>query len=221
MGCAECGCIIEKGVRVVVCSDDCCCRNLPVSEEASCVSHRLEMGIWRDDVRAELEEARTTFHRLLASASELELGQQSNGTRWTNRQLLFHMLFGYMIVRSLLILVKVLGRLPLSFSRVFVRLLDAATRPFNVANHWGSVVGSRVFRDERMGPKFDAVVASLRRHLDRETQDNMKREMAYPTKWDPFFKPTMSLIDIYHYPKQHFDFHQRQLTVDIAPASDK
>ncbi len=35
MGCAECGCIIESGVRVVVCRDDCCCRDVPVSEHAA------------------------------------------------------------------------------------------------------------------------------------------------------------------------------------------
>ena len=38
MGCAECGCVIESGVRVVVCSDDCCCSDVPVSEQATRVS---------------------------------------------------------------------------------------------------------------------------------------------------------------------------------------
>jgi HD-GYP domain-containing protein (c-di-GMP phosphodiesterase class II) len=35
MGCADCGCIIDAGARVVVCSDDCCCRDVPVSDEAT------------------------------------------------------------------------------------------------------------------------------------------------------------------------------------------
>jgi len=30
MGCAECGCIIESGRRVVVCTDNCCCQDIPV-----------------------------------------------------------------------------------------------------------------------------------------------------------------------------------------------
>ena len=34
-----------------------------------------------------------------------------------------------------------------------------------------------------------------------------------PTSWDPFFADYMTLADIYHYPTQHFRFHQRQLTL--------
>ena len=33
------------------------------------------------------------------------------------------------------------------------------------------------------------------------------------TSWDPFFADYMTLADIYHYPTQHFRFHQRQLTL--------
>ena len=35
MGCADCGCVIESGVRIVICSDDCCCRDVPASEQAT------------------------------------------------------------------------------------------------------------------------------------------------------------------------------------------
>jgi hypothetical protein len=34
MGCANCGCVIEGGVRVLVCSDDCCCRDVRTSPSA-------------------------------------------------------------------------------------------------------------------------------------------------------------------------------------------
>jgi len=31
VGCAECGCIVNTGVRVIPCAKpDCCCRHLPV-----------------------------------------------------------------------------------------------------------------------------------------------------------------------------------------------
>ena len=52
----------------------------------------------REVVRDEMEQARETFHRLLDSATVAELSRPSNGTKWTNGQLLFHMLFGYLIV---------------------------------------------------------------------------------------------------------------------------
>ena len=51
----------------------------------------------------------------------------TRGTRWTNEQLLFHMLFGYMIVQRLLVLVKVFSRLP---DAVKPRLCSLAQRRY-------------------------------------------------------------------------------------------
>jgi hypothetical protein len=163
-------------------------------------------------IRAEFAGAQATLHALLESASEEELARPSNGTRWTNRQLLFHMLFGYMVVRALLPLVKIVRRLPDS-GRVFAGVLDAATAPFNIINYWGSCGGSRLYSRQRMGRKFDAVIAALERRLAAEPEANMDRSTVFPTRWDPFFKSKMSLSDVYHYPTQHFEFHKRQLTL--------
>jgi DinB superfamily len=163
-------------------------------------------------IRAEFEGAQETFHALLESASEEELARPSNGTRWTNRQLLFHMMFGYMVVRNLLPLLKIINRLPDS-GRVFAAVLDAATTPFNIINYWGSRAGSRLYSTQRMGRKFDALIAALERRLAAEPEANMERSTAFPTRWDLFFKSKMTLADVYHFPTQHFDFHKRQLTL--------
>src|SRR6266540_3371885 len=56
-------------------------------------------------IHAELERSRAIFHALVAAASPEDLSRGTTGTRWTNQQLLFHMLFGYFIVRALLGLV--------------------------------------------------------------------------------------------------------------------
>ena len=91
----------------------------------------------RAEIAAGLERARTEFHRLLGEAERNDAWTKpTRGTRWTNEQLLFHMVFGYMVVQRLLILVKVFSRLPDSFSRVFARVLNAATRPFDVINYY-------------------------------------------------------------------------------------
>ena len=37
--------------------------------------------------------------------------------------------------------------------------------------------------------------------------------MAFPTCWDPYFAPRMSLADVYHYATLHFGHHERQLTL--------
>jgi len=142
------------------------------------------------------------------------LRRRSLGTRWTNQQLLFHMLFGYLVVRTLLGLVRTFGRLPGSFSRVFARVLSAGTRPFHVVNYLGSCGGALVFRGPGLTAKLDLVIASLHRRLDRETDRALASVMHFPQPWDPYFNDRMRLFDVYHYGTQHFDHHLRQLTLE-------
>lgn len=167
----------------------------------------------RAAIRVELGRARREFHSVVSNADEDDLRRSSNGTRWTNRQLLFHMLFGYLVVRALLPLVKVVSRLPDVVGQTFADVLNAATGPFNVINYWGSVAGARLYGDRRMIRKFDAVVSRLEERLATEAEESLARSMAYPVRWDPFFKSVMTVADVYHYPTQHFEFHRHQLTV--------
>ena len=43
--------------------------------------------------------------------------------------------------------------------------------------------------------------------------------MPFPVRWDPFFRPWMSLQDVYHYATQHYEFHRAQALVRPAAAS--
>ena len=104
----------------------------------------------RQAVHAELESARAVFAELVARAGPRDLRRASDGTRWTNRQLLFHMLFGYLIVRALLPLVRVFGRLPDQYSRRYAAVLNAGTRPFHTVNYLGSCCGALTFRGPRL-----------------------------------------------------------------------
>ncbi|WP_091627964.1 DinB family protein [Amycolatopsis saalfeldensis] len=164
-------------------------------------------------VHEEMERARASFHQALDSASEADLRRRSDGTRWNNKQLLFHMLLGYLIMRALMNLVRLFGRLPAGVSRAYARLLNKATRPFDVVNYAGSALGGTFLTPRRMGIMFDHVIAALHRRLDAEAVIDLGRGMHYPTRWDPFFQDFMTLADVYRFPTQHFDFHRRQLTL--------
>ena len=167
----------------------------------------------RAAVRAEMDQARLDFGRLIGDATPADLRRPSDGTRWTNQQLLFHMMFGYLIVRALLVLVRVFGLLPDAASKAFARLLDSARGPFHLINYLGSCAGARIISPRRMAAVLDHVIAALQQHLQRETGSALRRGMYYPTTWDPFFARYMTLADVYRYPTQHFRFHQRQLTL--------
>ncbi len=49
-----------------------------------------ERAMDRQSIHEEMERARATFHTLMSQASSAGLRIGSNGTRWTNQQLLFH-----------------------------------------------------------------------------------------------------------------------------------
>lgn len=157
------------------------------------------------------------FHQLLEGASDVALRRRSDGTKWTNEQLLFHMVFGYMVVQALLPLVRVISHLPAGIGRGFARVLDAGARPFDVVNYYGSCAAALVFNRKRMGAKLDRVIGSLIRRLNRESDDALRRGMPFPVRWDPFFTDFMTIGELYRYPTRHFDFHEQQLTLDGSP----
>ncbi|MET9886112.1 DinB family protein [Streptomyces sp. NPDC006430] len=168
----------------------------------------------RQAVYDDYERVRQTFHRLLDTASEADLARRTSGTRWNNEQLLWHMLFGYMVTWRLLFLVRAFGRLPSGFGKAFARLLDAATGPFNLINYLGPCGAVKVYGPRRTSAAFDRLIDSLRGRLAAEPEAALSRGMHYPVRWDPFFKDFMTLADIYRFPTQHFDFHHAQLTLD-------
>lgn len=172
-----------------------------------------QQGVDRQAIHAEMEQARVVFHQLVGHATAVDLRRASDGTRWNNEQLLFHMLFGYMVVRRLVFVVRLFGRLPAGVSRVFAKLLDFGTALFDVVNYYGSCGGARVFANGRMVAEFDRVVASLHRRLDADSEKDLQLGMHCPVRWDPFFEDFMTLAQMYHFATQHFEFHQNQLTL--------
>jgi hypothetical protein len=168
----------------------------------------------RASIHAELERVRTDLHQLVSRATPDDLRRRTNGTRWTNGQMLWHMAFGYLIVRRLLPLVRLLRQLPDPFSRTFAATLNAGTRPFHHINYAGAVVGALVFHGPRLTRQFDRTIDRLHRRLDAESDAAMARGMHFPVDWDPFFQETMTLEQVYRYATQHYDFHRAQLTLE-------
>jgi hypothetical protein len=169
-----------------------------------------------EQICAELERVRLDFRELVETATVADLRKPTEGTRWSNEQLLFHMLFGFMLVRNLLLLVWAFSRLPDAVSQRFAALLNAATRPFHVVNYAGSLFGARVLGYARMERLMDRVLSSLESSLGAAPEASLDRGMHFPVGWDPYFTDYMTLRDVYHYPTQHYDHHRRQLTLTKA-----
>lgn len=168
----------------------------------------------RQIIHDELERARADLHQLVGHATAADLRRRTNGTRWTNGQLLWHMAFGYLLVRRLLPVVRLFGRLPEPFSRIFAAVLNSGTRPFHHINYLGSVGGALIFHGPRLTGQFDRTIDRLHRRLDAESDTALGDRMHFPVDWDPFFHDTMTLEQLYRYGTQHFDFHRAQLTFE-------
>lgn len=66
---------------------------------------------------------------------------------------------------------------------------------------------------------MDGAVDHIRRRLDRESERHLRLSMPFPVRWDPFFRQDMTLADVYGYGSQHFEFHRRQLTLDMSSSA--
>jgi hypothetical protein len=169
-----------------------------------------------DEICEELDRVRADFRELLDTATVAELRRPSDGTKWTNEQLLFHMLFGYLLVRNLRLLVLAFARLPDGASRRFAALLNAGTRPFHLINYLGSLGGARILGYTGMERLMDRVLTGLQASLRRQSRASLDSGMHFPVGWDPYFRDFMTLRDVFHYPTQHYDHHRRQLTLGTA-----
>jgi hypothetical protein len=172
----------------------------------------------RDDVIAELDRAAADFRLLVVSASDTDLARRSDGTRWTNRQLLFHMLFGYQIVLVLRPLVWAFAHAPRPLSRGFASCLDSVTRPFHVVNYLGSLGGGRLLGRRGMTWVFDWITTRLQASVRRADDRALGLGMHFPTGWDPYFTDYMTSLDVYHYGTQHYDHHRAQLSLPAVQA---
>lgn len=173
----------------------------------------VSQGFDRQSIHDELERVRLDLHQLVEQATASDLRRRTEGTKWTNGQMLWHMAFGYLIVWRLLPGVRLFGRLPDVFSRRFAAALNAGTRPFHVINYLGGRSGALVFHGPRLTRLLDRIVNRLHRRLDAETDESLGRRMHFPVDWDPFFADTMTVADVYHYATQHYEFHRAQLTL--------
>jgi hypothetical protein len=167
-------------------------------------------------VGAEIAQIRQDFRQLITRASAADLRRPTDGTKWTNRQLLFHMLLGYLIVPALLPLTRLSGRLPGPASAGFAWLLNSASRPFHLINYLGSGAGAWIVPPARLPGMLDRVTAALQRRLQRETDAALGRGKRYPASWDPFFRTRMTLAELYRYPTRHYRYHRQQLTLPGA-----
>ncbi len=171
-----------------------------------------EGGEIRDSILTGMEDSRRTFHALVDSMDESGFKRQSLNPGWTNGEILAHVTFGFMILNSLLPLVRVMARLPGQYSQALASTLNFLTVPFNWINKLGARGQGRVFTRARIGGLFDRNINRLIGVATRVKDSEWERGMYYPTKWDSNFDRFMTVEKLLRYPIQHFNFHINQIS---------
>jgi hypothetical protein len=166
-----------------------------------------------EEIRKELEDSRAKFHKLLNALSEQDFHKQSLNPGWTNGEILAHMTFGFMVINVLLPMARLWGRLPRNSSKWFASLLNAFTGVFNWFNMLGARGQGKAFTYKRIGKIYDCVYFSLLKKVSSIKDDEWKRGMYYPAKWDSNFDDFMTLEKLFHYPIVHFTFHLEQIAL--------
>jgi hypothetical protein len=112
-------------------------------------------------VRRDLLWIAADFSGIVQNALALELDRPTNGTRWTNRLLLFHMVLGHNIALSAIPLLGLFSRLPPAASRNWSRLLEACTGPYNWINWAGSAAAGQVLTPQGMLRMMDRTTRTI------------------------------------------------------------
>jgi hypothetical protein len=139
-------------------------------------------------LRSELEAARDEFRVMAASISEQAWTEPSGNPGWTNGQVLFHVLFGFILVLPLANILVFFGHLPALCSRIFAWILDFSTPLFNRVNAAGPRAGARLLGRPGVIRQFERVHMAILRRLERTRPRDWTLEMHYPTRWDPCFQ---------------------------------
>lgn len=170
-----------------------------------------EFEVQRTHLRSEFEAVRTEFHTMVASISEREWTQPSRNTGWTNGEIVFHILLGFILVVPLARLLVFFDHLPDLCSRIFAQALNISTPLFDRINAMGPRAGARLLGRAGIISKFDQVHSVILARLDRARPADWEASMHYPTRWDPRFHTRMDLVALLRYPIDHLRHHREQL----------
>jgi hypothetical protein len=165
----------------------------------------------RARLRADLDAAHQEFHAMAGILSARAWAEPSRNPAWTNGQLLFHVLLGFILVPPLARLLVLFGHLPPVCARTFAGILNLSTPVFNRMNAIGPRAGARILGKAGVLRQFDRVHPRILARLDRIRPGDWSLTMHYPTRWDPRFRTDMRLQDLFRYPVDHLRHHRSQL----------
>ena len=165
----------------------------------------------QDQIYAELDRVRDDFRGRWTAPPSASCVSPPNGTKWNNEQLLFHMLLlGISWCGTCGLIVWGFSQLPDSASRRFAfRALTG--HPVNLPT---SSTTSAPLRSPRVGLRADQLMDRVVTGLQRSLRAHQMSPWlgACTSRWAGTLPGDFAtLLEVYHYPTQHYDHHRRRV----------
>lgn len=163
----------------------------------------VEMSI-RDELRREIEETRTAFHRLVDEVPEEALSRPSDNLAWTIGEVLYHMsLAPRMMVADVSMITgerQVYKLLP--------KLIPQAL--FDWVNKVYTRSKGRNLSRPQLVDVYDRATMKILQTLESVRDEDFEKSAVYPG-WDPLLAGEVTLAQLFHYVKAHFEIHEGQI----------
>ena len=158
----------------------------------------------RDDLRREIEDTHAAFHHLLEEVSDEALSRPSDNPAWTIGEVLYHMSLAPRLMVSDVSMItgqrQVYKLLPKLIPQA---LFDWVNKVYTRAK------GRRLSRPQ-LAAAYDEATGKILQVLESVQDEDFQKSAIYPG-WDPLLAGEVTLTQLFHYVKAHFEVHARQI----------
>ena len=158
----------------------------------------------REELRQEIEETRTAYHRLLAEVPDKALSRPSDNPAWTIGEMLFHMSLAPRLMVSDVSMITGQRKL----YQLFPKLIPQAL--FDWINKVYTQSKGRKLSHPELADHYDRATAKILQTLESVQDEDFQKSAIYPG-WDPLLSGEVTLVRLFHYVKAHFEVHERQI----------
>ncbi|MCL4872379.1 MAG: maleylpyruvate isomerase N-terminal domain-containing protein [Anaerolineae bacterium] len=158
----------------------------------------------RDDLRREIEETRTAFHRLVDEVPEEALSRPSDNPAWTIGEVLYHM---SLAPRLMVADVSMITGERQAY-RLLPKLIPQAL--FDWVNKVYTRSKGRNLSHRELIEAYDQATVKILQVLESVGKEDFEKRAVYPG-WDPLLAGEVTLAQLFHYVKAHFEVHEGQI----------
>ena len=162
----------------------------------------------REELRQELEATRVAFLELLDRVPPELYDYPSDNPAWNVGQVLFHMsLAPRLLIQDVRLITKQSWLI-----RLIPKLIPRAL--FDWLNKQYTRFGARHPSHAFFAQAYDEAHAITLRALDSVSDGDFALEVTYPG-WDPMLAGRITIANLFHYIKRHFEAHASQIEAQI------